>query len=345
MERILSLESRDNSDIIEIIKGSVDPSELSVYTIIFNELFFLPAFLNHYRSLGIKQFIILDDRSYDGSRDFLMQQNDVVVLTSKYRYSEKINGIRAVHYWKNFIPHTFFGGQWSICVDADEFIQIPPRFKSFEHLLGRLDALGITAVGAAMVDFYPRTISDMKRNVNPNSLVDLSSYYGWFDVGPYFNWYKDNIRPKFIQGSVRERLFQKYAIHKRSIGASVFARFKLALIALFRKDINFKSIHKVPLVKWTKGSEYLHSHTLNRSPDPRILLSIMHFKFTERLYEKIRAAIEMRSHSKNSRDYVGYSLLIRKMELENGEFIDECSRKFESVNDLVKANLLIDHLP
>src|SRR5690606_19203103 len=55
-----------------------------------NESFFLDAFLAHYRALGVERFIVLDDRSTDGSLEFLAAEPDVMIVGSDLRYGEDI---------------------------------------------------------------------------------------------------------------------------------------------------------------------------------------------------------------------------------------------------------------
>ena len=43
-------------------------------------------FLSHYRSLGVKRFVFIDDNSNDGTREFLFEQSDCMVLGSSYTY-------------------------------------------------------------------------------------------------------------------------------------------------------------------------------------------------------------------------------------------------------------------
>ena len=45
-----------------------------------NEAFFMRPFLSHYRSLGVKRFVFIDDNSNDGTREFLFEQSDCMVL-------------------------------------------------------------------------------------------------------------------------------------------------------------------------------------------------------------------------------------------------------------------------
>jgi len=78
-------------DDLSIVSGRIQPgAPVTLLTIVHNEMFFLPAFLAHYRSLGIEQFVVLDDASTDGTQSFLAQQPDVVVVKSSYRYGDTI---------------------------------------------------------------------------------------------------------------------------------------------------------------------------------------------------------------------------------------------------------------
>jgi len=68
------LNIRDIENSIEIVRGRPDESKHSLYAILRNESFFIQAFLNHYRSLGVQQFLILDDHSNDGTAELLCPQ-------------------------------------------------------------------------------------------------------------------------------------------------------------------------------------------------------------------------------------------------------------------------------
>ena len=53
-------------------------------------MFFLAAFLDHYRRLGVDQFLILDDSSSDGTREFLSAQADCLVLSSDLGFGDPV---------------------------------------------------------------------------------------------------------------------------------------------------------------------------------------------------------------------------------------------------------------
>lgn len=322
-----------------MVHGRVQGDVLSVYAVVRNEMFFLPSFFEHYRNMGIRQFIMLDDRSDDGSLDFLRSQPDCVILASPLRYGDKIGGRRAAHLWKNWIPQRFFPGKWAICADADEFIFFPPQFSGVDQFIAHLDRTGTTAVAAVMVDFYPESIAQMESLEAPKSLSDLFAKYAWFDAGPYYRWPGGQPRPKILHGGVRERLLRKFVISKRDMHKTSFQILLRRLKSIFVKDRNVGSIHKVPIVKWTAGREYLHSHTLNEAPGRDFILPIAHFKFTSLLHQKIEQAIASKAYSKGSRTYFAYAELLKAMHECDGSFLDARSVKFHGVADFVAADL------
>jgi hypothetical protein len=108
---------------------------LSLFGIVRNELYYLPAFLDHYRRLGVVRFVILDDQSDDGSREFLTAQPDVMLLGSARRYGERVfpdqvdtqlADVRMVHAWRTLMLKRYSLGRWALLVDADEFLRLPP---------------------------------------------------------------------------------------------------------------------------------------------------------------------------------------------------------------------------
>ena len=109
----------------------------TVCAIVHDEMFFLPAFLAHYRRLGADRFIILDDCSTDGTMAFLAAQPDVMVVGSGIRYFAevpyppealaRIRETRAVRLWRDQMLDQFCTGQWAVVVDPDEFLALPAR--------------------------------------------------------------------------------------------------------------------------------------------------------------------------------------------------------------------------
>ncbi len=61
-----------------------------MFSVVRNEMYFLPHFLQHYRTLGVRDFWFLDDRSEDGTREFLLAQSDCGVMPSRFSWQESV---------------------------------------------------------------------------------------------------------------------------------------------------------------------------------------------------------------------------------------------------------------
>ena len=63
----------------------------TLFAVMRNEMYFLPAFLAHYRALGVKQFVIVDDASDDGTTQYLAAQPDCCSGMSEHRYGARVS--------------------------------------------------------------------------------------------------------------------------------------------------------------------------------------------------------------------------------------------------------------
>ena len=102
------------SDLFKLVSGARRDDAITVCSIVKDELFHLPAFFDHYRKLGAEQFIILDDKSRDGTGEFLRSQPDCLVLEAQQGFGDIMpSGQRAGVMWKSAIPQTFCKDRWA----------------------------------------------------------------------------------------------------------------------------------------------------------------------------------------------------------------------------------------
>ena len=64
----------------------IAPGAILLCATLRNEKVRLPFFLRYYRDLGIDHFLIIDNGSDDGSREYLAEQPDVSVWTTDASY-------------------------------------------------------------------------------------------------------------------------------------------------------------------------------------------------------------------------------------------------------------------
>lgn len=314
------------------IHGKIRPDSLVAYCVIYNEMYYLPAFLKHYRALGIEQFVFIDDCSTDESVSFLKSQNDTVIVRADMRYGDKLNGKRAGPQWKTILAQQYLLGRWALCVDADEFLVFHSR--SLPDLILQAEAVGSQALGAVMVDMYPSNAHKLETLDSPQSLQDMLQSYSCFDKGPYIVWQSGALRPRVVNEGASERLLRQQGI-KSSDYSSLFVRLR----EYFGKK-RVRSIFKVPLVKWHAEFQYLDAHTLNHPPSAEDGLALLHFKYTSALQHKIAWAKERKSFSKASRGYFAMDAMLSTIQETPDGLTYEGTLRYSSYGDLEAAGIV-----
>ncbi len=153
--RVAAREARRNDDARLTPIKNVRPlagNDVPLVYLIRDDLKLVPAFLAHYRRLGVTRFICVDDQSTDGSRELLADQPDVDLWTSPLRYKDARRG----RVWREFLFRHYGHDRWYVNVDSDEFLfyetcettPLPTLFRS-------LEAVGQKRLLAPMLDLYP----------------------------------------------------------------------------------------------------------------------------------------------------------------------------------------------
>jgi len=310
--------------------------------IVHNEMFFLEAFLRHYRGLGVDRFIVLDDRSTDESRAYLAGQPDVMIVGSDIRYFEqvsyapemlaKIRETRAVRLWRDQLMDQFCAGQWAVVVDPDEFIALPDG--GLPALTAGLAAAGAEAVWGVMLDMYPRGVRDIL-GAPEGARFSLADAW-FFDGRPHLDPAQEIEEPKVPRtvypGSV-SRLFSAYGILPQgTLGRRIRRR-----LSGYRYAPH-QIIHKTPIVFWKPGDYFLNCHVTSK-PVARRVVPMMHFKFTTDLGRKIEYAIRTGGYNQASRSYKLYADLIERMRAQDGTFLGKVSRRYASHRDFAEAGI------
>ncbi len=133
--------------------GSIKDNDILLFATLRNEMLRLPFFLKHYRRLGVAHFLFVDNGSDDGSTDYLAGQPDVSLWRSDASYKASRFGMD----WLTALQWRYGSGHWTVTVDVDELLIYP---ASETHQLGALtrwlDSQNIPAMGALMLDLYPK---------------------------------------------------------------------------------------------------------------------------------------------------------------------------------------------
>lgn len=330
----------------------------TVCAIVHDEMYFLPAFLAHYRRLGADRFVILDDRSTDGTAEYLAGEPDVMVVESPLRYFEEIAydpgtraGIletRAVRLWRDQLVQSFCDGQWAAVVDPDEFLVLPGG-ATLPEFTARLEAEGAEAVWGAMIDMYPGRIGDIT-GAAAMEAAGTAADMGGFDLAGSgaSPWYFD-ARPHIDPGQLRETPAVPRTVYPGSV-ARLFATWGVlgqgTLLRRIRRRLSgyryegASMIHKTPLVRWRGGDRFLNCHVTSKPVSSTRAVAILHFKFTADLGRKIEYALKSGGYNQGSRSYRLYATLIDRMMQSEAAFTAKVSREYTSWKDLDEAGIL-----
>jgi hypothetical protein len=315
-----------------------DQTGFTLTAICHNEMFFLPSFLEHYRKLGVSRFIIVDDVSDDGSRAFMADQQDVMVLGSAHRYGDRISppdgeetrwglDFRVNSIWRKYLLDNYGQNAWSLHVDMDEYIQLPERL-TFPDLIAPLDIAEGEVIWAIMLEMTPATIMDM---ANAQSDKELNLENDWYFDGRQHLILNDNGAPIRTYGGLMARILTQFGL----ISPSGWRR-KLKWW-LRREPHRFNALQKPALLYWKKGDTFFSSHRTQKPPRTDLLLPMLHFKFTGALYNKVAFAIESTAYFDGSRKYVMLEELLRRMLDRKASFLGRHSTRFTGFEDLERT--------
>lgn len=279
-----------------------------VVSVLRNELLMLPHFLDHYRSIGVKAFIMVDNLSDDGSREYIMEQPDVILYSADTEYNKSHYGV----VWQQAILGNHGLNKWALIADMDELLV----FQDMEHqqlttYLAQINETGYDCIRANMIDMYPS-----------GDLHDADFTMGKpFDLAPYFD--QDAIKSCHISHGI-------YSNHVAKVSG---LRHRLNTDA----PVDAYTSQKYPLIKykpWMVFSEGLHdAKGMKVAPDP---IYFAHFKYHAGFKEKALIEIERGQHYCNAIEYTRYLSLLAETE---GNFYDKnCSIRYEN-SDSFKVTL------
>jgi len=313
-------------DDLTVVSNDLTEKEgTTLISIVRNEMYMLPTFLEHYRALGVERFIILDDRSDDGTLEFLCRQPDVMVVGSGARYGEVVppNGrmpfpdMRSNIVWRNVLMWKYGFGQWTMMLDADEFLALPPRM-TIQDLMARASEQKQRAVIGIMLDVYPRNVTDLKGDKG------LQPVAGWFFDGQPHLRMRGGGNPAVVYPGARARLMVKYGLRKTDL--------RLRVRNLIKKPWypGFNINSKVILHRWADSDIFLNAHKTTAQVNDRLLLPIKHYKFNSDLFRKVEVALAEKRYAGGSVEYRSLSDLLERMNARNGSFLYRYSRDADS---------------
>jgi Glycosyl transferase family 2 len=251
-----------------------------------NERVRLPYFLDYYRRLGIDQFLIIDNDSTDGTREYLAQQPDVSLWTTTAGYKQSRFGMD----WIMHLLRRHGSGNWCLTVDVDEFLVYPfCETRPLRALTDWLDSAGARSFSAMLLDMYPKGAMHEQPYREGQNPFEIAQY---FDSGNYTirkNWPYLNL---WIQGGPRARLF--FADTPQQAPA----------------------MNKIPLVKWDRTYAYVSSTHMMLPRGLNLTYEdmggekpsgcLLHAKFLDTFATKAEEELARGQHYAESHEYRAY---------------------------------------
>ena len=263
-----------------------------LFATIRNERIRLPYFLRYYREMGIDHFLIVDNGSDDGSREYLEAQTDVSLWSTGASYKASRYGID----WINWLLMRHARDRWVLVVDPDEFLIYPfCDTRPIQALTEWLDGQSIRAFSAMVLDMYPKGKIDAVPYREGQNPFEIANH---FDSGNYMISKNPVYANLWIQGGPRAR--------------KMFAD----------TPSDAPSLNKIPLVKWHRDYVYVSStHMLlprglnlvyDAAGGEKAAGCLLHAKFLSTLTAKVADELVRVQHFADGREYKAYAETLRE---------------------------------
>ena len=255
--------------------------ELVVVAVVRNEMVMLPHFLAHYRGLGIRCFVFVDNCSDDGTREYLVSQPDAVVYSADTEYRRSHYGVT----WQQAVMGNLCLGKWVLLADADEFLVYEDcETVPLAELTRSIDRENRDGALLYMIDMYPY-----------GDLGDADFAKGEpFALAPYFD--KDPlIELRFGGGSYsNSRNFVNGLRHR--IAPSRINAYVSQKYALFRYR---------PWIRVSEGVHYSANIAVSAKP-----LFFAHFKYHAGFKHKVLTEVSRNQHFNGAEEYRRYIAML-----------------------------------
>ncbi len=266
--------------------ANIGTSDILLFMTMRNELPRLPYFLDYYRNMGVRHFLVVDNGSEDGGCEYLAGQPDVSLWLTHASYKESRFGMD----WMNWLLRRYGTGHWCLTVDPDEFLVYPHcDTRPLQALTDWLDASAIRSFSAMLLDMYPKgdlAAQPYRAGTDPFQIAS------WFDPANYSIRKNGLYGNLWIQGGVRGRVFFP------------------------DEPDNGPALNKIPLVRWESWYVYASSthmllpRALNLVYDEdggeKASGCLLHAKFLSTFIEKSTEELDRQQHYANSQEYRAY---------------------------------------
>jgi hypothetical protein len=293
---------------------AIGDGDVLLFVCLRNELARMPAFVDHYRGLGVGHFFVVDNGSTDGFLDWAAAQPDMSVWRTQASYRDSAFGML----WLNDLMRRHACGRWCVVVDPDEFLVYPHvETRRLPDLVQFLEDDRRSCMHALLIDAYSdRSMSEtvLGPGDDPFAVCPFFDRDGYLQTEGWGNG-------TWIRGGPRLRR------HFHDAPAKAPA------------------LNKIPLIRWQRPYHFRHSthdaypRRLNHAHTPgevSVTGALFHFKLVSALADKAAEEAVRGEHYDGGREYAHY----RRGGAEAEFHAPGISVRYEESGQLVRLGLM-----
>ncbi|WP_028982396.1 glycosyltransferase family 2 protein [Sporocytophaga myxococcoides] len=280
----------------------------------------LPAFLKHYRELGIVHFIFIDNGSKDNTLSILSNQADVTIYQSVLPHKYFEIEIR------RHIAEKHCDGKWCMIVDIDELFDFPLSDKySFSEFLQYNRIHGFNSIAAFMLDMF----TTEEHMIYSSDGLDLKTTFRHYDISnvrrsPYFDSW--NVAYNQWNSNKSEAICSYWG----GVRKSVFKGIKHDTI-LLKHPLIFLDGHIKPIT---------NAHFSDRAVLSDVTAVLYHYKFVPSFANKVNEINNNHNYVQFSQDeykaYYKYLLKNKNISIQTAN-----ATILGNVNELIENGFLV----
>ena len=129
----------------------VAAGDVVLIALVRNGSYYLNGFFRHYRAMGVKHFVFIDNGSTDDTIARIKREKGTVIDQCKLPLAQYEDLIR------QYPANTYAQNRWCLYADMDEILDFEGRTTvGINGLIGHLEARGYTAMVAQMLEMFPK---------------------------------------------------------------------------------------------------------------------------------------------------------------------------------------------
>lgn len=272
----------------------------------------LPAFIAHYKKLGVQKLHIVDNASSDRTAEIALSFTNVTLWRTQDSYARSAFG----QLWAGALVRRHGLNNWVLNLDADEFLVYGGMDTvSLGDVQAYLSATGAERLFTPLIDIYPDEVD-----------ADISVAF-------------DDTSKCFFDGNIDDDQFS-YRFEQTRFGPRLSGGPRSRMMSAIGKT-EFPWLSKFAMAKWDSATAYANVHfpyPFDRNPG-EAFAALLHLKLLGDFPERVASAIQDGEHFNAAAEYKSYQKWLRSDSIAALYSADH-SRRYEGPQSLLDAGLI-----